>query len=404
MKKLEEYDLIVCEGWKLFNKTIIIDWLNKKSHRRCCVISHSCKVDHERLIIISQLSQKTLSSFALMRFLVITEDDHLKEKITSSLSLINYRVYEAFNFGKPFFKNYYHHVQIEKPPLNPSNLYGTLKGTPALICGAGPSLKEWLPFLKEISQRCLVFTAGSAAYSLSKYGIPFHGAFVIDPLKRGYQNLALINNYEVPLFYSFRMCYETLSLFSQEKIYLSIEQEYSALKKLHCKSGLRGFGSVGVSSTTVALSFLNSLGCHPIFFAGVDLKGSYNDSELINPPHKGTHGEWSVEKAILSQKLVSMKDIGTTNNNVNLLGEQLKQCTTCDLKGWNTPSSFWTEDLLNCVKPVLKRHLYDAFYSFSLPPIGIFFEEMLTLKEECFVQDTLSAIEEIKNEKSKSIT
>ncbi len=62
-----------------------------------------------------------------------------------------------------------------------SGLFGAFAGTPAVICGAGPSLEKEIDTLRGVQDNALIFAGGSALNVLAKAGITPHFAAALDP-------------------------------------------------------------------------------------------------------------------------------------------------------------------------------------------------------------------------------
>lgn len=147
----------------------------------------------------------------------------------------------------------------------------SFKGIPAVICGAGPSLSEHLPQLKEVQDRALFFGGGSALSALSKGGIRPNFAASIDP-NPPYRRFAAHSAFEVPFFYLTRLSQEIFRLVHAPLHWVATEGVYPFEKWMTEKLGFdsRGFDA-GWNVVTFSLSLARYLGCDPIVLVGVDL-------------------------------------------------------------------------------------------------------------------------------------
>ncbi len=151
------------------------------------------------------------------------------------------------------------------------------KDIPAILCGAGPSLELADTFLREAKDRALLFAGGSAISALAAKGIPFDFAMALDPNREEYVRLkpAILPN--TPLLYTHRTSPEVFDLFSSPLGY--VRSVMGQVVDLWAEEQWREEGEpIGfdlsdeaMSVTTLLLSLLSHLGCHPIILCGVDL-------------------------------------------------------------------------------------------------------------------------------------
>ncbi len=150
-------------------------------------------------------------------------------------------------------------------------LAGSMKGVPAVICGAGPSLEENLPLLGALAKNALILAGGSALNALSCAGVIPHFAAAIDPHppEHLFQQQTI---QEVPFLYQNRVSHGLLTSSQGPKIWLPdglsypIEQWFLRQMKIEANPL-----STGWNVATCCLGFAALLGCSPIVLVGVDL-------------------------------------------------------------------------------------------------------------------------------------
>jgi len=151
------------------------------------------------------------------------------------------------------------------------------KNIPAIICGAGPSLKKSAPALERLREQALVMGCGSALSALSHLGIRPHLGIAIDPNQREYDCLSGCTYRDLPLLFGARLYPQVFELFDGPFGYIrsgsgsaleSYVEEECGLKEAPLGCDL---GREALSVTTLALSLAHFWGCNPIIFAGVDL-------------------------------------------------------------------------------------------------------------------------------------
>ncbi|MBM3197744.1 MAG: DUF115 domain-containing protein [Chlamydiae bacterium] len=168
-----------------------------------------------------------------------------------------------------------------------NRLQGTMQGIPAIICGAGVSLAQDIPLLREMENKALIFAGGSAITALGYHGVAPHIAMALDPNEEEYQRLRDSSVFEVPFIFSARLREDVFSAMQVKPGYLYSDTGGVFESWLHEQLNL-GYGSLGpelgmeaLSVTTLALPLARLLGCGPILFCGVDL--SYQQEQRYAP-------------------------------------------------------------------------------------------------------------------------
>lgn len=146
------------------------------------------------------------------------------------------------------------------------DLFGAFKGTPALICGSGPSLEKNRHLLEELSSRALFFVGGSALAVLSQDLKEIHFAAAIDPAPPE-ERFKSQSFFEAPFFYQNRVSPSLLNLVHGERIYLA--DSGSSLVEQEMFEG--DFFDGGWNVATFCTAVATALGCSPIIFVGMDL-------------------------------------------------------------------------------------------------------------------------------------
>ena len=162
------------------------------------------------------------------------------------------------DYGVPYLKNVLENSLY--PAFSGQLLEGRLRGIPAIICGAGPSLKKNLDVLKEIEKKATIFAGGSALDLLTKKQVPIDFGGCIDPDH-------LLNPCECPLFFQNQVKRTSLIRAKGPLIRMGPSGGFPLERWLIPK--LKPFDAgthVGTFLTSVALF----LGCNPIVFVGMD--------------------------------------------------------------------------------------------------------------------------------------
>ncbi len=179
-------------------------------------------------------------------------------------------------------------TDIKRFPL----LKDCLKGIPAFICGASPSLKKAATLIGKMQDKGVIFAGGSAIGAASSYSIPIHIAAGIDP-SPSYERCVMQGSFEAPFFYQSRFSSELL------------DRMQGPLFQVPSHSGLNidenflGFDG-GCTVTTFCASLALYFGCTPIIFTGMDLAYEAGGGKYL--------GEISLGSSVLYEEKTTQKD------------------------------------------------------------------------------------------------
>lgn len=195
------------------------------------------------------------------------------------------------------------------------NSFYTLKGIsqkfqqrPAIICGAGPSLNDSIPFLKKLDNKALIFAGGASIEALKKENIKPH---IIAVLDKHAENVVTFD--DVPCFFSWKIPPNSLSHVSSIKVLCSASDPYLFDKWIEERLEL-SFDKLdmGWTVTTFMTSLALYLGCNPIIFVGCDL--CFKDKKMYADSVKGEHFNKKLEKEHIAtlnknnEKTLTQKD------------------------------------------------------------------------------------------------
>jgi len=200
----------------------------------------------------------------------------LRHKIIYDSTVKDALVEEYLLYGAGFFKNFYPNMLMLADSYYGNNFFGKFNQVPAIICGAGPSLKNSLEALKDLSERALIFAGGSALNALDAAGITPHLGAGIDPNSEQYERLNRHQGYEVPFFYRNRLFYGAFRKIHGPRLYITGSGGYDISEWFEEKFGLNtDFFDEGHNVVNFSAQIAQAMGCNPIIFAGMDL--AYTD-------------------------------------------------------------------------------------------------------------------------------
>lgn len=197
---------------------------------------------------------------------------HLLRRTTLSCALQIDRVQ-----GDIPFSHFLSNVKRIPSSFFANRLAHSMKGIPAIVCGAGPSLNTFIPHLKECSQSALILAGGSSIAALSSQGVPIHFGMAIDPNLEEYYRFRNSFAFDMPLLYSTRVHPSIFQTCSGPFGYMRSGSggllELWLEEALSLKAPILGedLPEEAMSVTSLVIAWALFLGCNPIFLSGVDL-------------------------------------------------------------------------------------------------------------------------------------
>lgn len=181
------------------------------------------------------------------------------------------------HFDKLWYGNYAQNIKHLKETCSVKVLQNILKGVPAVVCAAGPSITKNIEKLKNLKDNVLIVAVGSGISVLEANGIKAHIAGAMDG---NYTEAALFKNLsineKVSLFYSLQVNSDVLKETEECKFLMNQVNMDTYIGKFLNLDMYDQFS--GSSIANVMAYNLVRLGCNPIIFLGQDLCYSRNKS------------------------------------------------------------------------------------------------------------------------------
>lgn len=224
--------------------------------------------------------------------------DALKHRILYDATLMDGHLSEYLDLGVSFFKNFYPNLQKLPGAYLGDQLFGKFKNVPAIICGAGPSLEQHLPLLKNLRDKALIFAGGSGLNALHSAGVRPHFGAGIDPNPGPYDRLKNID-LDVPFLYRNRLFNRALDCVKGPRLYVTGSGGYDISEWIEKKLKIKSESiEEGYNVINFCMELANAFGCNPIIFVGMDLaytnmkiyppgvveKYKVSKDEILNPP------------------------------------------------------------------------------------------------------------------------
>lgn len=218
-----------------------------------------------------------------------------------------------------------------------------LKGKPAIIVAAGPSLSEEFEHLKHIKENGLayIFSVGSSINALIEHGIYPDAACTYDPTENNQfviQKIKDKNISEIPLIFGSTVGFETLTDYPGEILHMITSQDTISPIFLDTSKDIDIVFDAS-SIAVVTFQLLSQLGCNPIILAGQDLGYQNNEKYALGIEYDFENNSLTEEEQqnLLTVKDVFGNDLGT-NEDFNLMRKQLEMyiCSSVNIEVLNT--------------------------------------------------------------------
>lgn len=250
-----------------------LSWVEKSNEHRLIFVDNVERgSDHPRVqmvhvespFLIELFAKKIAWDAALQKLEVVLhkkspEAAHFKAALETAHKGAQLLLLETADLGANVLKNTRANRCIHRKGMD---LKGRFKGIPALIVGAGPSLKKNGYLIEKFQNRALIFAAGSGMHGLKAEP---HFAGSIDP-KAPYTQFKTHTCFETPFCYQSRMNAQNFSIVHGEKL-LFPDPAYPSVNWLNeTEEDFEGGWTVGTFMTSAAVHF----GCDPLILIGMD--------------------------------------------------------------------------------------------------------------------------------------
>ena len=221
--------------------------------------------ENVELIPLESLKKKNPHKIASFRL-------HLMRRTT-----VHHAIFMEESYYPYFFKNMLPNFSHLKDAFYFNRFQNVFKNIPALICGAGPSLKNELEEIKKREHQALIIAGGSAITALGHSQIFPHFAVAIDPNEEEYKRFKVNSAFEIPLLYTNRLFPRVFETFNGPLGYVRASTGGPIESWLEKRLGIeklslrKGFDIEALSVTTTAIQIAAMMGCNPIVLVGVDL-------------------------------------------------------------------------------------------------------------------------------------
>lgn len=276
---------------------LYLSWVDENPERRLVFVdveertfSHpQIKMHHlESPFQIEMFANKIAWESALRKLTVVLQEEseegiRFKDAIEKYHNGAQLLLAETSDWGVSVLKNTRANKGLHRKGMD---LKDRFAGIPALIVGAGPSLRKNGHLIRAFQNKALIFAAGSGMHGI---GAEPHFAGSVDP-NAPYKQFKTHTCFETPFCYQSRMNARNFSIVHGEKL-LFPDPGYPSVNWLNeTEEEFDGGWTVGTFLTSVAVV----LGCDPIIFVGMDFAAENGKKYafLEAPEVKETQTDW----------------------------------------------------------------------------------------------------------------
>ena len=232
----------------------------------------------------------------------------MKFQIAFFYNLHTSQLGEFSNYSIAFFNNYFHNLLSLPGNYLGNAFYNQFQNVPAIICGAGPSLRKNIETLKELKDRALIFAGGSSINALNGMGMTPHLGTGIDPNEEHISRIIANTSFEIPFLFRGRIHHKALDLIQSEKVYVTGSVGYNIAKYFEKELHIDGTDiEEGCNVINFSLALAAAMGCNPIILVGVDL--AYSDGQTYAPGMVSHPIHKQFRSKVYSEELIFRNDI-----------------------------------------------------------------------------------------------
>lgn len=180
----------------------------------------------------------------------------------------------AVAYSNDWLTNFFENLKQIPQSVNLESFESSLNGVPGIVVSAGPSLNKNIHLLKEIQDKAVIISAGSAINILEKNGIKPHIMVGVDGGEAESRLFNNIKSKDIYFAYSSSVHFDGLKNYEGPKLFfkmnvLMYDKWFEKEMGMNTKE-LRS----GASVSNLALDIARFIGCNPIILIGQDLSYS----------------------------------------------------------------------------------------------------------------------------------
>ncbi len=190
----------------------------------------------------------------------------------------NYKVHQnSFNRHKLLlWSNFQENIKRYHQSIDV--LFGKWTNQPIIIVSAGPSLDKNKYLLRDIQNRALIMSVGTALKPLLQIGVIPDFIIITDPQDIVYNQIDGLEDLEIPLIALSTCNKHVLQNYKGYK-FIAFQEGFDLAERYARENNIK-LVKTGGSVTTTALDISIQFGCNPIIFIGLDLAYTNNKTHV----------------------------------------------------------------------------------------------------------------------------
>ncbi len=195
----------------------------------------------------------------------------LKKDFIKYAKLHEININTSVVFSKDWIANFFENITQLLQSVNLDSYESRLKGVPAVIVSAGPSLNKNVHLLNKIKDKAVIISAGSSVNILEKNGVIPHIMVGVDGGEGESRIFNKVKSSDIYFAYSSSIHPEGLKNYKGPKLYFKTNVlEYTSWFEKEMEMNTQDLRS-GASVSNLALDIARLMGCDPIILVGQDL-------------------------------------------------------------------------------------------------------------------------------------
>lgn len=263
-------EVLCVANWSEQKERQLTAWVKARSDRYVVWVVDEEIKKHPRMYQLSDndLSFRQVATELIYLPFIYEDPSHpALQRLARIQSEIHLRASDFIDQGVKLLENY--RANLQQSFWLADDCFGQFSHYPAVVCGAGPSLKEAIPFLKEHRSRFLIVGCGAGMQALIAAGVEPHFSLHVDadPDHRFLPS-------KIPLLFQLRTSAEVVSKMQGLRLMMAGAGDFPLERWIEEKLGMEPRLDGGWTAATKGVALAEALGCKTICLAGMDFSVS----------------------------------------------------------------------------------------------------------------------------------
>ncbi len=257
--------------------------LLRDSRVRFVVGSQPGLVYNSLLPMVVELTANPLTAIEVPSISAVFPDwtKSVKQQLMEVMQFGQSGLQTKFKDGPLTLSNLFQNLPLIAESAGLSDLGESLKGVPAIIVAAGPSLQKNIEQLREVNDDFLVICTDTAFETLRRKGIKPHAVITVDPTELNLKHFPDACYDETVLLFDPEARPEIARKFSRRMTFMTDKHPF--FEHIDKKLGGKGIAPKASMVSQAGLYAAHFLGCDPVILIGQDLALDPQSGHTHNP-------------------------------------------------------------------------------------------------------------------------